>query len=120
MITLYGIKNCDTVKRALTALDRTGIAYSFHDFKTAGLSVEEAEAFLTALGPEAVINRRGTTWRKLSADDQARAEGEGAAQLLSESSSLVKRPVWRRSDGAWAVGFAKKEEEAMLAWASEA
>jgi len=104
-ITLYGIPNCDTVKKARTWLDGKGVAYTFHDFKKLGLPKPLAQAWLNSLGADTVINRKGTTWRGL--DDAAKAQADssaGALALITTQPSLVKRPVLDR-DGALSVGF---------------
>jgi arsenate reductase len=113
MLVVYGIKNCDTVQRALKALTGAGIAHRFHDFKTAGLSVETAQGWIDALGVDVVVNRKGTTWRKLDAATQAGLDASNAAALLAREPSLVKRPVMAYPGGL-AVGFAKAEEAAVL------
>lgn len=113
MIIVHGIKNCDTVQRALRRLTEAGIAYRFHDFKTEGLPRELAQSWIDALGVDVVLNRKGTTWRKL---DEATREGvtaANAAALLSSQPSLVKRPVIVK--GKWvSVGFAPADEAAIL------
>lgn len=93
MTTLYGIKNCDTVKKARAWLDARGVEYRFHDFRADGLSPELLARLEAALGWEALLNRRGTTWRGL---DEGRREGVDRAKavaLMLEQPSLVKRPV---------------------------
>ncbi|MGJ7579746.1 ArsC family reductase [Variovorax sp. RHLX14] len=99
--TLYGIPNCDTVKRARAWLDEHGIAYRFHDFKKEGVPEAELDRWLASPGWEALVNRRGTTWRKL--DDAARASVTDAASartVLIANPSLIKRPVvdWNGAD----------------------
>ncbi len=113
MITLYGIRNCDTVKRARERLDAAGIAYRFHDFKVEGLSRALAQDWIDALGIDIVVNRKGTTWRRL--DDQTRAglTAANVAALLASEPSLVKRPVIAHPRGL-IVGFAKSDEQAIL------
>src|SRR4051795_1967157 len=113
MVTVYGIKNCDTVQRALKALQAAGIEHHFHDFKTAGLSRELAQSWIDALGVDTVVNRKGTTWRKLDAATQAGLDAGNAAALLAREPSLVKRPVLAYPGGL-AVGFAKADEAAVL------
>lgn len=113
MITLYGIKNCDTVQRAIARLDSEGIAFSFHDFKAQGLSAERAQQWLDQLGVDVVVNRKGTTWRKLDAEAQARVERGDAAAVLAANPSLVKRPIIESPKGITA-GFAKGAEDAVL------
>jgi len=113
MVVVHGIKNCDTVQRALRALTAAGIAYRFHDFKSEGLSRDLAQSWIDALGVEAVVNRKGTTWRKL---DEATREGlnaANAAALLAANPSLAKRPVIVR--GNWVhAGFAAADEGEIL------
>jgi arsenate reductase len=115
MTTLYGIKNCDTVKRARTALEDNKIPYQFHDFRVQGLDIPLAQVLLEALGADQLINRRGTTWRTLDDGDQALADGSGAANLLLRFPSLIKRPVIQHNK-AWRVGFSRQDEAAILDW----
>jgi arsenate reductase (glutaredoxin) len=90
---VYGIKNCDTMKKAFAWLNDQGIAYEFHDYKKSGISAEKLHAWEKALGWEALLNRRGTTWRKLDEATQAGINREKALQLMQEQTSLIKRPV---------------------------
>lgn len=115
MITLYGIKNCDTVKRARKTLDGAGLAHRFHDFRVDGLDRPTVQGWLQTLPAEQLLNRRGTTWRQLSDDQQARADGASLAELLVEMPTLIKRPVIDRN-GALRVGFAAKDADDILAW----
>ena len=92
MITLYGIPNCDTCKKARKWLTERGIEHAFHDFRKDGLTRETVAAWTDELGLDVVVNRRGTTWRKLSDDKKARLESEAPA-LLEENPTLLKRPV---------------------------
>ncbi|MDB5581280.1 MAG: arsenate reductase [Bradyrhizobium sp.] len=104
-VTLYGIPNCDTVKKARTWLDAQGVTYEFHDFNKQGLDRALAQGWLKSLGPEVLINRKGTTWRKLDPAHQAQADSAaGALALMLEQPSMIKRPVLDR-DGALSVGF---------------
>jgi len=92
-ITLYGIRNCDTVKKARAWLDGHGIAYAFHDYKTAGIDRECLEQWCAELGWESVLNRAGTTFRKLSdADKAGMNEGKAIALMLAQP-SMIKRPL---------------------------
>jgi arsenate reductase (glutaredoxin) len=94
MITLFGIPNCDTVKKARAWLTERGINHKFHDFKKQGVPVERLTAWIAALGWEKLLNRQGTTWRKLDAATQNTAvDAESAAKLLILNASLIKRPV---------------------------
>lgn len=93
-ITLHGIANCDTVKRARAWLDDHGIAYRFHDFKKEGVPEAELDRWLKAPGWEALVNRRGATWRKLDDATRATVVDAGAARaVLLAHPSLIKRPV---------------------------
>ncbi|MEJ8811152.1 ArsC family reductase [Variovorax ureilyticus] len=100
MTTLYGITNCDTVKRARTWLDAHGVAYRFHDFKKDGVPEAELARWLESPGWEALVNRRGTTWRRL--DDATRAavvDAPSARAVLLAHPSLIKRPVVQWGSG---------------------
>ena len=113
MITLYGIKNCDTVKRALTWAEDMGLDHRFHDYRRDGLEEATLRDFVDALGWEAVLNKRGTTWRKLSPAEQEGIDEEKAIVLMLENTSLIKRPVWERG-GHYALGFAKGKDREKL------
>ncbi|AOY90933.1 arsenate reductase [Cupriavidus sp. USMAA2-4] len=104
-VQLYGIPNCDTVKKARTWLDGNSVAYSFHDFKKQGVSEALLRGWLAQVPLSTLLNRKGTTWRALSDADKARAEDEaGAIALMQQSPSLIKRPVLEHG-GKVAVGF---------------
>ena len=106
MIDVYGIPNCDTVKRARTWLDSQGQAYTFHDFKKQGVPDAALARWLAAVGWEPLVNRRGTTWRQLDeAARQSVVDAGSAASALRAHPSLVKRPVVEWPDGAVTVGF---------------
>ena len=110
MITLFGIPNCDTVKKARAWLTAQGIDYQFHDFKKQGVPPDRLTAWIAAVGWDKLINRQGTTWRKLDAATQSTAvDAESVAKLLILNASLIKRPVveWARaaSEGEISVGF---------------
>ncbi|MBO9649233.1 MAG: ArsC family reductase [Variovorax sp.] len=107
MTTLYGIPNCDTVKRARSWLGEHGVAYRFHDFKKDGVPEAELDKWLKSPGWEALVNRRGTTWRRL--DDATRAavvDAPSARAVLLANPSLIKRPVvqWESARGV-TTGF---------------
>ena len=94
MIILYGIPNCDTVKKARAWLTGQGLAYNFHDFKKAGIPPERLAAWEDALGWQKLLNRQGTTWRKLDADVQSGVTDAASAQALMRAQpSVIKRPV---------------------------
>jgi len=104
MITLYGIPNCDTVKKARAWLDDQGLAYAFHDFKKAGVPTERLDQWLTQFGWERVINRRGTSWRRLPAEDREAMDTWRARDAALANPSLIKRPVVEH-DGGMLIGF---------------
>jgi arsenate reductase (glutaredoxin) len=94
MIILYGIANCDTVKKARAWLSEHDLAYTFHDFKKQGVTPEQLALWTQAAGWEKLLNRQGTTWRKLAAPTQASVVDAASAQaLMLASPSLIKRPV---------------------------
>ncbi len=106
MIKLYGIPNCDTVKRARAWLNEQGLAHDFYDFKKAGVPQDRLGAWLAAVGWEALLNRKGTTWRKLAdAERDAVVDAATARALMRAQSSVIKRPVVEWSDGRITVGF---------------
>ena len=105
-VTLYGIANCDTVKRARAWLDGQGLAYDFHDFKKSGVPPVRLDAWIIAMGWEALVNRQGTTWKKL--DEAARAavvDAASARALMLAAPSVIKRPVVEWPQGRISVGF---------------
>jgi arsenate reductase (glutaredoxin) len=103
-VTIYGIKNCDTMKRARAWLDGHGIAYAFHDYKAAGLSREVLESWTPTVGWEALLNRAGTTFRKLPDTDKNGLTEKKAIALMLAQPSMIKRPVLDHG-GALLVGF---------------
>lgn len=113
MITLYGIPNCDTVKKARAWLDARGIAYAFHDYKKAGADPVRLTAWVAAKGWETVLNRRGTTFRALPEADKADLDAIKAVALMQAHPSTIKRPVVEHPDGLL-VGFDEAEWEGAL------
>jgi arsenate reductase (glutaredoxin) len=94
MITLFGIPNCDTVKKSRAWLDAQGIAYTFHDFKKLGVPGLAVDSWIKALGWGALVNTKGTTWRKLAAAEQAAVvDAASAKALMLAQPSVIKRPV---------------------------
>jgi Spx/MgsR family transcriptional regulator len=105
-ITLYGIPNCDTVKKARTWLATEGVEYAFHDFKKQGVPPDRLDHWLATAGWQKLLNRQGTTWRKLEPSMQAAAGDEaGARALMLAQSSVIKRPVVEWNGRAVTVGF---------------
>ena len=102
--TIYGIKNCDTMKKARVWLDSHGVSYEFHDYKVAGASKEKLKAWCDELGWETLLNRGGTTFRKLTEADKAGLNERKALALMLEQPSMIKRPVLE-IDSKLLVGF---------------
>ena len=106
MITLYGIPNCDTVKKARTWLTDHGVDYTFHDFKKQGVPTDLLPGWIAAVGLDTLINRKGPTWRKLDPGVQASVvDAASATAVIVASSSVVKRPLVVWTDGTVTVGF---------------
>ncbi|MCS6765324.1 MAG: ArsC family reductase [Candidatus Protistobacter heckmanni] len=104
-IVVHGIPNCDTVKRARTWLESQGVAYRFHDFRKDGITADMIKGWLQKVPRDVLINRKGTTWRKLPENVQAAAESESdAVALMLAQPSVIKRPVLAAGD-ALLVGF---------------
>ena len=113
-ITLYGIPNCDTVKKARTWLDTRGIAYAFHDYKKLGADPAKLAQWCQAAGWEKVLNRAGTTFRKLPDADKEGLDEARAIALMAANPSCIKRPLVEHAGGLL-VGFKPDEWEAALA-----
>ncbi|MBC7488160.1 MAG: ArsC family reductase [Cytophagaceae bacterium] len=105
-LTVYGIKNCDTVKKALTWLTTHKIAFDFHDYKTQSITESKLKAWSDQVGWEVLLNKKGTTWRKLDEKTQASVTNEKAAiAVMLTNTSIIKRPVVEKKDKVVAVGF---------------
>ena len=112
MIHLFGIPNCDTVKKARTWLDTEGLEYTFHDYKKEGADKANLERWSDRCGWEVLLNRRGTTFRKLAEEDKADIDRDKAIALMLEHPSMIKRPVAEVEGGDRVlVGFAVSEWE---------
>jgi arsenate reductase len=92
-VTIYGIKNCDTMKKARSWLDKHGVTYTFHDYKTQGVAASDLEKWIKAAGWETVLNRAGTTFRKLPDKDRENLTEKKAIALMLGQPSMIKRPV---------------------------
>lgn len=103
-VTIYGIRNCDTMKKARAWLDAHGIAYAFHDYKVAGIEQSVLEGWAGAVGWETLLNRAGTTFRKLPDADKAGLDAEKAIRLMLAQPAMIKRPVLE-AGGKPIVGF---------------
>jgi len=104
MITMYGIKNCDTVKKARAWLEAHGVDYAFHDYKTAGIDRARLEGWAGQVGWEALLNRAGTTFKKLPDADREGLTQKKAIALMLAQPSMIKRPVVEKR-GRITVGF---------------
>ena len=114
MIHLYGIPNCDTVKKARAWLDARGIGYTFHDYKKEGADPARLAAWVADKGRDLLVNTRGTTWKKLTAEEQALAANDaGAVTLMTQHTSIIKRPVVEHPGGLL-VGFREAEWDSAL------
>jgi len=107
-VTMYGIRNCDTIRKARTWLEGHGVAYAFHDYKTAGIDPATLGNWVAALGWEVLLNRAGTTFRKLPDADRADLDAGKAVALMLAQPSMIKRPVLD-VDGTLLVGFKPAE-----------
>jgi len=105
MTTIYGIKNCDTMKKARTWLDARGVAYVFHDYKASGIERARLEGWAAKVGWETLLNRVGTTFRKLPEKDKAELTEKRAIALMLAQPSMIKRPVLELDGGKVLVGF---------------
>ncbi|TWJ09233.1 arsenate reductase [Altererythrobacter ishigakiensis] len=113
MLHFYGIPNCDTVKKARKWLDTKGIEYAFHDYKKEGVDPAKLAKWIEAHGVDVVLNRRGTTFRKLPDVEKADIDAAKAVTLLEQDPSMIKRPVVEHAGGIL-VGFKESEWEAAL------
>jgi Spx/MgsR family transcriptional regulator len=113
-ITVYGIRNCNTVKKALAWLDARGVDYRFHDLKRQGLPPELLDDWIARLGWEALINRRGQTWRRLDARQRENLDADGARRVMLENPSIIRRPLLLTEDGNLHLGFSDAVYERLL------
>jgi len=113
MTTIYGIKNCDTMKKARAWLDGKGVAYDFHDYKASGIDRARLEGWVRKVGWEALLNRAGTTFRKLPDGDKEGLTEAKAIALMVAQPSMIKRPVLEGGDKLL-VGFKPEQYEALV------
>ena len=113
-LTIYGIKNCDTMKKARAWLDEAGKPYAFHDYKTAGIDRARLEGWAKKVGWEALLNRSGTTFRKLPEAAKEGLTEKKALALMLEQPSMIRRPVLEAPDGKLLVGFKPENYKAEL------
>jgi arsenate reductase len=108
MITLYGIKNCDTVKKARQWLDARKIEYNFHDYKIKGLTREQLLTWGKELGWQILLNTKGTTWRQLPDEQKQNIDEQKALELMLQNTSLIKRPLINLNNH-YMVGFSEAQ-----------
>ncbi|GBQ22766.1 hypothetical protein AA12717_1291 [Gluconacetobacter sacchari DSM 12717] len=113
-VTIYGIKACDTMKKARAWLDAHGVAHAFHDYKTAGIARAVLEGWVGQVGWETLLNRSGTTFRKLPDADKAGLSETRAVALMLAQPAMIKRPVLD-VDGVLTVGFKPEAYAALFA-----
>ena len=107
MTTIYGIKNCDTVKKARRWLEANGVDYQFHDVRSDGLEQSDLKTWLKTLDWEALLNRRGTTWRKLPEAARENINQASAMKIMLENPAIIKRPVLEFNDKLY-LGFSNE------------
>ena len=113
VLTLYGIANCDTVRKARRWLDGQGIAYRFHDLRKDGIGETQLRAWSEELGWEALLNRRGTTWRTVPDTVKAGLDTDAAIRLMLEMPAIIRRPVLDLGDRC-VVGFTQAHYQSLL------
>ena len=104
MTTLFGIKNCDTVKKARKWLEANNSDYTFHDFRTDGITAAQVQHWVAALGWETLINKRSTTWKQLDDDTKLNLNNSSVVDVILASPTLIKRPLVEHN-GTFSVGF---------------
>ena len=113
MITVYGIKNCDTMKKAFKWLDKQGVEYQFHDYKKEGVDAKTLTGWSKKVGWETLLNRRGTTWRKLPDKIKDSINEKSALKIMQEQPSIIKRPVLKKG-ASYLVGFDEASNKKLL------
>lgn len=113
MLKVYGLKNCDTCRKARKWLDAEGIAHTFLDVRADGITQDDVQSWSDAAGWEVLLNKRGTTWRGLSDDVKNTISEATAIPLMAEHPATIKRPVFVKPDGRVAVGFTKAVQDGL-------
>ncbi len=114
MTTLFGIKNCDTVKKARKWLENQGVEYNFHDFRIDGLSRDQVEKWVAELGWENLVNKRSTSWKQLNADLRDSLNPQSVVPVILENPTLIKRPLLDTGDSR-RVGFKEADYQQVFA-----
>ncbi len=113
MTTVYGIKNCDSVKKALKWLENNGITFQFHDLRQDGIEQVDLKQWVDAVGWEVLLNRRSTSWRQLDESDKTNIDANKAISLMLDNPTLIKRPVITQGKSLL-VGFKENEYQQAL------
>jgi Spx/MgsR family transcriptional regulator len=113
MISVYGLKNCDTCRKALKWLEAEGVAHAFYDLRKDGATRDQIAHWVKKVGTEQLINRRGTTWRSLSEADKNSVDEVRAIDLIVEHPALIKRPLIEYADGGVSVGFSEAVKQGL-------
>lgn len=108
MLTIFGIKNCDTIKKTKKYFEQKSVDFSFHDYRADGLDKDWLDTVLNKLDWEQVLNKRGTTWRQLSDEQKATVSRDNVAELLLQHPAMIKRPIIE-VDGEYILGFSAKQ-----------
>ncbi|MDZ4382015.1 MAG: arsenate reductase [Parvibaculum sp.] len=114
VLTVYGLKNCDTCRKAVKWLEAEGIPHRFHDVRADGIATADVARFATSAGWETLLNKASTTWRGLSGTQKANASEADAVALMAEHPALIKRPVFDFGKGEVVVGFRDPQKAAVL------
>jgi Spx/MgsR family transcriptional regulator len=114
MLKIYGIKNCNSMKKAFDLLTSLGLSYEFHDYKKQGIDADTVKLWLDQLGQDIVLNKKGTTWKKLSEQEQqlALSNEQELIKALTTHTSLIKRPVIDQN-GQYVVGYDEDQIKAL-------
>ncbi|MDX1490537.1 MAG: Spx/MgsR family RNA polymerase-binding regulatory protein [Pseudohongiellaceae bacterium] len=113
MLTMFGIANCDTIKKTKKLLAELGVEFEFHDYKKKGIDSSLGQELVDAIPLEQLVNKRGTTWRKLSEHQQQSLSKDTALSLIQDNTSLVRRPILRKGN-AWLAGYDAQAIEAFV------
>jgi arsenate reductase len=109
-VALYGIANCDTIKKAKVWLQQRKVEFDFHDYRKQGISVEQIRSFADDLGWDAMLNRRGTTWRKLPEETRANIDHDLAIEVMLQNPAIIKRPILAENEQLH-LGFSEQQYE---------
>lgn len=114
-MTVYGIKNCNTVKSALEWLKKKNVEFEFHDYKTKGVTADKLKEWSKQVGWESLVNKKGTTWRQLDDATKAKTNSESAAiALMLEKTSVIKRPLLEKNGKVITLGFDEDQFKKLL------